>query len=239
MTILALPPTPVDEVPQPADVTRVGEPSDEAILHGISWETYERIREETDAAGQVVYITYDQGRMTLMSPLPEHETWCAMLAQMVGLMARELRIPMRSLRSTTWKRQDRGRGLEADECYYVQNERVVRGKRHLDLARDPPPDLAFESERTRRAEGKLGVYAALGVPELWRYDGTNLSAVVLQRDAAGQPSYVPTATSVAFPFLAVADLEPFLARTFDPAVDETTLLLEFRDWVVATLKPNA
>ncbi|HEX8911706.1 MAG TPA: Uma2 family endonuclease [Humisphaera sp.] len=230
MTMLA-PPHVTPPAGAPPDLL----PPGAALLEGVSWETYERLREETDAAGQALHITYDRGTMLLMPPLPDHETWKKLTGRMVEMIAIDLRIPMRALGGATWRRRDQAGGLEADECYYVQNERAVRGKRTIDLASDPPPDLAFESENTHAALDKLAVYARLGVPEVWRYDGARLSAVLLE-EAGGRREYVPTETSRAFPFLRPADLEPFLSRVFD--VDETSLLLEFRDWVAATLKPK-
>src|SRR5204863_3892315 len=70
------------------------------------------------------------------------------------------------------------RRLEPDECYYVANEPLVRDKLHLDLAVDPPPDLAIEVEISRDSLNRHRIYAALGVPELWRYDGEDRKGVV-------------------------------------------------------------
>lgn len=203
------------------------------LLHGVSWETYERLRAETDAAGQVLYITYDHGRMLLMAPLFDHEVWKSLIGRMVQVMAMELRIPLRSGGSTTLKREDLEKGVEADECFYVQNEAAVRATRRLNRPQDPPPDLAIEIERTHAPMDKPSVYAALGVNEIWTYNGRRLTAHVLDRTAA-EPAYRPAEHSAAFPFLRPADLEPFIARAYE--VDDTTLLIEFRDWVTANLK---
>ena len=48
----------------------------------------------------------------------------------------------------TCDRQDLARGLEPDQCYYIQNEGKVWGKDHIDLQIDPPPDLAIEIDIT-------------------------------------------------------------------------------------------
>src|SRR5688572_19066511 len=188
---------------------------DGIVLEGISWETYERLRDELGDFGQHVSITYDQGRMVLMSPRPEHERWKKFLGRLVEALSLTLRIPVASLGSTTWRRKDLRRGLESDECYYVQREKDVRGKLDIDLRRDPPPDLAIEVELTHHPLDREGIYAALGVNELWRYDGKRLTCHV--RGADG--NYSLTQQSAAFPFLRPADLEPFIAML--PTTDET------------------
>ncbi len=84
-------------------------------------------------------------------------------------LAEELGIEVRSAGSTTLKRKISKRGIEPDNCYYIQNELAIRGKQTLDLENDPPPDLAIEIDITSSSVNKLGIYSALGVTELWRY----------------------------------------------------------------------
>ena len=114
MTVAVPPPSSPSSQPRPA----YKPPElDGIVLDGISWETYERLRDEIDDCGQPVYITYDQGRMVLMSPRPEHERWKRFIGRLVEMLTLELRVPIASLGNTTWRRQDVSRGLEADECY--------------------------------------------------------------------------------------------------------------------------
>jgi Uma2 family endonuclease len=122
---------------------------DPLVLEGVSWETYEALRSDLDDAGQHVRVTYDEGRMCLVSPLPKHEKWKYLLGQFVEVIADERDIPISTFGSTTWKRRDRRKGLEPDECFYVQREREVRGKLDFDLRHDPPPDLAIEVDIRR------------------------------------------------------------------------------------------
>jgi Uma2 family endonuclease len=89
----------------------------------------------------------------------------------------------------------------------------------------PPPDLAIEVDITRRSIAREPIYAALGVPELWRYDGKRLH--VLKLTAAG--TYEVAAASLSFPFLPMADFERFVKRMLDE--EQTKVLREFRDWV--------
>jgi Uma2 family endonuclease len=70
------------------------------------------------------------------------------------------------------------RGLEADDCFYIENETAIRGKKRIDLDVDPPPDLALEIDITART--RFDTYQILGVKELWRFDGTGLEINVLE-----------------------------------------------------------
>ncbi len=190
-------------------------------LEGISWDTYERLRNDLDDSGQRVYITYDTGRMTLMAPRTDHEWYKKMLARMIEAVSAELDIPIFSLGSTTWKRKDLKKGMEPDECYYIQHEPEVRGRLDLDLANDPPPDLALEVEVTNALADKLSVLSGLRIPEVWHFNGVELCVLLLQADG----TYVRSNSSSAFPFLPMAEIPGFLAML--PTVGEFEA---FRAW---------
>lgn len=73
------------------------------------------------------------------------------------------------------------REVEADACYYIQNANRIIGKRKIALTEDPPPDLAVEVDLSTDARHKFPIYAALGVPEIWRYDGEVVQLYVLRK----------------------------------------------------------
>jgi Uma2 family endonuclease len=200
-----------------------------AVLHDVSWEFYEQaLREVGD---QHIFLTYDRGELEIMAPSSYHEIYKKLIARFIEILTLELDIPIASAGSTTFRRKDLKRGLEPDECYYVQNEaRMRRPRGKLDLKRDPAPDLVIEMEYTRHTIDRLGIYAALRVPEVWRYDLSRLTVMLLQKDG----SYAESENSAAFPFLPMADFARFLAR--QGSTDETTLVREFRDWVRANLR---
>jgi Uma2 family endonuclease len=193
------------------------------VLENVSWKTYESLLRDTQE--QRLRITYDQGRMSVMSPLPKHEWIKVVVGRMIGIMALELNIPMCSLGQTTWKRRDLLKGLEADECFYIQHEPQVRGRDDLDLNSDPPPDLVIEVDITHHPMDRAAIYAALGVPEVWQFDGTRVKAMKLEGG-----KYVPIETSPAFPFLRAVELERLLMMR--ASGDETGAMRAFRDWVV-------
>jgi Uma2 family endonuclease len=197
-------------------------PQQQITLTDISWEGYETILNLL--GDRPVRVTYSQGVLELMILSYAHERYKKLLARLVETLTEELNIPMESGGSTTFKRQTLERGLEPDECFYIQNQALVRGKQSIDLNEDPPPDLVIEIDITHSAINRMEIYAALGVPELWRWDNGALQFWVLS-----QHQYQQVQHSATFPQLAKTDLEPFIALS--EQVDQTTIIRRFRAWV--------
>lgn len=116
------------------------------------------------------------------------------------------------------------KGAEPDSSYYIQNELLVRDKENIDLATDPPPDLVLEVEYSRSAINKFGLYAAMGIPEFWRYNGSVLRVYTLE---AGQYSEVQT--SPTFAPVTVTEIPRFLQEAKKNGEVATTRA--FRAWV--------
>ncbi len=169
-------------------------------------------------------MTYDEGTLEIMSPSARHGGFAHIIALIISEWTNELDIPIRGLRDMTCRRADLKKGLEPDNCYYVRNEPLMWDKPNVDLAVDPPPDLAIEIEVTQTSVTKMPIYAALGVPELWRYDGKILRIYEL---VAGQ--YQSREASACFPKFPVAKAEEVLRQVAN--VHETTLMRGFRKWV--------
>ncbi|MBN3893140.1 MAG: Uma2 family endonuclease [Nostoc sp. JL31] len=177
------------------------------VLHNISWETFEALLRDTgeDRGSQ---FAYDCGVLEIMTSLFEHENPKIQFDRFILVLAEELGIEIRSAGSTTLKRKISNRGIEPDTCYYIENELAIRGKQTLDLENDPPPDLAIEIDITSSSVNKLGIYSALGVTELWRYDGQYLKFYQL---IEGQ--YVECKFSIAFPIVSVSEISRFIEQS--------------------------
>src|SRR5262245_35011499 len=126
-------------------------------------------------------MTYDRGRLEFMSPLHAHQNYGSLICQMIWAYTLERRIDRHSGRSTTLRRESEQRGLEAEDCFRIQNEHRMRGRKDFDAERDPPPDLAVEIDITSSSLPRMSIYATLGVPEVWRFDGTTLTINLLRR----------------------------------------------------------
>jgi Uma2 family endonuclease len=162
--------------------------------------------------------------MEVMTVSPKHENRKTLLARLVETLTEEMEIDIASFGSTTSRREDLKRGLEPDESYYIENEATVRGREEIDLQVDPPPDLAIEIEVSRSTLNRMAIYAALGVPEVWRWDGTTFRVSLL----GSRGAYRQSDRSKAFSFLPLGEFVQFLART---DLSETQLLRSFRMWV--------
>jgi Uma2 family endonuclease len=160
-----------------------------------------------------------------MSPSEAHDRSKRLLGRLVEALTEELGIEIRSEGSTTWRKRKKRRGLEPDESYYVEHEPLVRGRETIDLAVDPPPDLAIEVEVSRRLVDRMGIYAALGVREIWRHAGDQVRVFVL--DDNGQ--YHEVNQSPSFPFLPLEEVNRFLAQRNE--MGETAWVRSFRTWV--------
>ena len=100
------------------------------LLTNISWKTYESLLNELTQQGGI-RLTYDRGRLEIITPSAPHEKSGELLGNFVEILTDELNVDICSLGSLTCKRQDLERGLEADKCYYIQNEDIVWNKRPL------------------------------------------------------------------------------------------------------------
>jgi Uma2 family endonuclease len=199
------------------------------LLQNIRWSTYEALLDDLgEHPGK--RVNYDRGLLEIMTTSPQHERIKSLVGRFIELMTLELDIDIGGYGSTTWKRKDLQRGFESDECYYLRNEEAVRGRDHIDITRDPPPDLILEIDISRSSLRRQRIYAAFGVPEAWRFDGKKVRFYRLCPDG----SYEETGKSAAFPFLSAGDLNRFLARR--TSTRETRLMRDFRDWVRENLR---
>lgn len=193
------------------------------IVQNIRWATYENLLADlTDQSA--TRMAYDRGTLEIMSPLPEHERYNRILALLVTVFADEMGIDVEDLGSTTFKREDLARGFEPDSCFYIQHEADIRGKAFIDLTVDPPPDLVIEVDMSSGSLNKLPLYAQIGVPEIWRYDGQRVRLHTL----AGE-GYVESERSRVLPPLTGAVLYEFLHQ--GTTTPRTALLRAFRAWI--------
>lgn len=199
---------------------------EQRVLLQVSWETYERLlAEHVESPG--TRFAYDGGRLEIMVVYVGHENPNRTLARLVEIVAEETNRDFCPAGSTTFKREDLEKGVEPDSSFYFDERAAwVRGKSELDLRVDPPPDLIIEIDITRSSLPRLPIFAALGVPEVWRYDGRRVTFYQL-----AEGSYVEIERSMALPPLTSRQAGVFLAesqREKNPA-----WLRRVREWVRA------
>ncbi|MCI0463251.1 MAG: Uma2 family endonuclease [Gemmataceae bacterium] len=199
------------------------------VLENVPWQTYETLLRDLD--GRQARLTYDNGMLEIMTLSHAHESYGAVLRRLIEALAEELDQPIHSGGSTTFHREALKQGLEPDECYWLRNERPMRGKKHFDITTDPPPDLALEVELSPPALDRMAIYAGLGVPEIWRFDGEQLRVYQLGTDG----KYRLCEQSLAFPELPLEEIVRFVRES--DTQEETRLVKSFRKWVREELLP--
>ncbi|HLG16125.1 MAG TPA: Uma2 family endonuclease [Blastocatellia bacterium] len=192
-------------------------------LEQVSWDDYEQLLDDL-AAQSGVRVTFNAGSVEIMSPTHEHEKFRGFITRMAQILSEELGVVLEALGSTTYKLKRLLQGVEPDECFYVEHASDIIGKKGIDLNVDPPPDIVVEIDITSDSLSKFPIYAALGVPEIWRYDGEQTT--MHQLTDAG---YVEIPASRSFPVLTAQALTEFIGQS--KTQGQTVALAAFRQWV--------
>lgn len=193
------------------------------VMDDVSWDFYERVLDEL--GDRPVRVTYCDGTIEIMSPLPEHEIAKKAIGWLIQVLAVELNIPLLAYGSTTFRRKRKRAGLEPDECYYLKNATAVQGMKRFNPTVHPPPDLVVEVDITSRSVEREPIYARLGVPEIWRFRGRRVQVLKLGKDG----KYKLARASIAFPFLPMEKFTEFVIRMLEG--EQTTVVREFQTWV--------
>lgn len=201
-------------------------PADSVVtLHRVAWDEYEELLDEVGEASGL-RVSYDDGTLQVMTLSPEHESYVRFFESLMTTIRLRLRVNIRSFGSSTIKRRQRAKGTEPDACFYVQSAAAIGNRMQLDFAADPPPDVAVEVDLHHQSLSKFPIYAALGVPEVWRYDGQQLIIHLLQGE-----TYVAAAQSRALPMLTSRLLTEFLTRLREAG--DFQAILAFDEWLQA------
>ena len=138
-----------------------------------------------------------------------------------------LKLPLKGLGETTWRRSEIQRGIEADQCYFFSQEKLAAAAKSRganDVAGLPNPDLVIEVDLSPSLIDRPGIYAAMGVTEVWRFDGRTLTIQRLSQ--AGR--YDEVEASV---FLQVRREEVVRWLVDEDATDEVAWLERFAAWL--------
>ncbi len=201
-------------------------PATDVIFHNVSWEDYEELLDQVGEASGL-RISYNNGELQVMSLSPEHENYAEFIKRLVDVISLRLRINIRFFGSTTMRKSKKRKGKEPDACFYVQTADSLGNKVRLDFETDPPPDIAVEVDVYHTSRDMFSIYAGLGVPEIWHYDGWTLTIYQLQDGV-----YVEVTVSPALPMLTSQILTDLLNRLRTEGEFQT--LLAFDEWLQST-----
>ena len=133
---------------------------------------------------------------------------------------------MRGYGSTTLDREGLEKGAEPDSCFYIQNVDRILGKK-LNLATDPPPDLAIEVDISSSSRRRFGIYLQLQILEVWRY--TQRQGITIYQFVEGE--YQEREFSPTFSMLSGAVLMQFIQLS--EAEDDISVIRALRQWIRA------
>ena len=218
-------PTPTQSKTQTAIQTAMGEKR--VTLHGLNWQAYQQILEALPQS-RAARLTYDRGTLEITVPLETHEFIIRLMERVMTVIMEELRLNIKTMGSTTMNREGLKRGSEPDCAYYIENQAAV-SDRDVDFETDPPPDLVVEVDITHTDIDKNQLYATLGIPEFWRYDGQKWLIFKLEDGAYQACDRSPT-----FEWLEKEALYKFFV---DARANELDALLNFRAYVREKIQP--
>jgi Uma2 family endonuclease len=209
-------------IPQPVGEKRL-------LFRALTWQRYQMLRESLSrdraaapSENRSIRFTYMQGSLEVTIPLEIHEFSARLIELFIRVLVVELGVKVKTMGSTTLDRAALDRSAEPDNAYYIQNQSLVAG-RDVDLDHDPPPDLVVEVDITHTDINKLQLYAGMGVPEFWRYNGEIWRIYALH---AGE--YQETDVSPTFPLVPKIKLYEFLANARQDKVEAE---LALREWL--------
>jgi Uma2 family endonuclease len=198
------------------------------IFYGLNWQRYQQILQAL-GNNRSARLTYDEGTLEITMPLEDHDYAVRLIELFIRVLVVEMGLKIKTMGSTTLDREDLNRGAEPDGGYYIKNQPLVKG-RNVDLSKDPPPDLIVEVDITHSDINKFLLYAKMGVPEFWRYDGQALRIYQLQ-----EGEYCEADASPTFPTVPKTKLYEFLEQARE---DEVEAELALREWVRSQASTN-
>jgi len=212
-------------------------PDERVVIRGVDWTFYEQLA-NSRPEGCHIHVDYDGKDVEIMSPGLVHVNDKSLLGRVVELVAEECEIPFKSAGQTTWKRPDIARGLEADESYFFNADKldaVAAGKarRSLDIADYPNPDLGIEVDISPPKIDRPGIYAALKVAEIWHFDGERQELVVERLQDDGTYRIVDRS---AFLPISAAEIRRWVAE--ENSDDESAWACRLRAWVQCEVAPR-
>lgn len=193
------------------------------VIHGLEWSSYRKISEALDE--RHFRLAYDGWNLELKKLSSSETIPSRLMGHLVAVMTEEMELPISSCGDMTCEREDLEVAIEPDESFYITNESAVRKRERIDLALDPPPDLAVQLDLGYSSINRLEILAKIGIPEAWSYDGETVRILRLSSEG----TYTEAERSMYFTFVTGADLARFLSQRTQ--MDETSLIRSFREWV--------
>jgi Uma2 family endonuclease len=213
--------TSIEKICQAVEMAR--EQQAAIILSNVEWKTYRQFVEETLDVIRSPLFYYDEGNLLIMSVSSEHEGIKDSIVYLINILTEEFQINARSLGSTTYLKDDIEKGFEPDSCFYFENEPKIRGLKRMDMSVHSAPDLIVEVDIMSLSTFRQHIFAAFGVPEIWRFDGERIEILKLENN-----KYVSIENSLSLPKVSPAVLTAFIKES--QTLSRLEWIAKIRDW---------
>jgi Uma2 family endonuclease len=228
-----IPPRLVPTLDELSEMT--SEPDHRVVIRDVDWDFYEHLVDSIPPRAHI-YVDYDGKDVEIMTIGRSHDEVKRLLGQLAERVAEECEIPYKSGGSTTWKRPEVARGLEADECYFFRAEKLAmiaaaKARKSEDLSDYPNPDLGIEVAESPTKIDRSGIYAALRVAEVWWFENETIHIDRLGED--GQYHEVPESQLLP---LTAAEIRRWVVD--EDTSDESAWARRLRAWARAELLPR-
>ena len=193
------------------------------IFHNATWDDYEELLAQVGEA-QGLRISFNDGTLKVMTLSPKHEKYADFVKILMAHLSFRLRTNILFFGSATMRKRKKSKGNEPDACFYIQTAATIGNRIDIDFTIDPPPDVVVEIDIHHDSRDNYPIYAALGVPEIWRYDEQEMTIFHLQ-----EADYISAETSLALPMLSRHVLTEYLKRMQQDG--EFQAILAFDEWL--------
>jgi len=176
------------------------------VLRGVSWRIYEQLMKEHESRSAPRF-TFNQGCLEIYTPSQKHEKKARFFGDIVKTIAEEREMETLSLGSTTFKKNNLEKGVEPDDCFYLQSYDQVFGMEKIDLEVFPP-DLVIEVDIFSPSINRFPIYAEFKVSEIWRYSDDEVKIYLFDGE-----NYLESNESLALPKITGELLTRLLAES--------------------------
>ncbi|NJN30287.1 MAG: Uma2 family endonuclease [Synechococcales cyanobacterium RM1_1_8] len=201
-------------------------------LSQVSWEKLEAILEDLGNQ-RSTHITYYQGKLEILEPWTHHDRIVRLMDSLLRLLADESGDDLCGGGSQLLKHSERGIAIQPNACYYLAQRPRFGDRAELDLRQVAPPELAIDIQLHRASLKRLGLFAGLGIPEVWQYVTSLDEAQVLKGELTllglQNNRYEPISHSRLYDFLPTAVITSFIAQSDSAGLAQA--LAQLRSWI--------
>ncbi len=200
------------------------------LLKKINWPKFTEILNEL-GSDRTVHLTYDRGRLEMMTPQDIHDRTQRLLDSLLIVIADESDETLHSLGSVLLTQPNEGLAIQPFAAYYLDYPPKPITTRELDLSQIAPPDLVVDVMLGDSSINRSSIFEAFQIPEIWCYRAQMTDGAVqgtLEIFQYTSNGYVATSNSLAFPQLSIARIHEFIAESDTLGLSKALTVL--RSW---------